>query len=453
MITGFVTFFTIVAVIGSILYGRRLIKTEKTDTVFGNPERTKGGMHWVVVGTSFLILSWLYYSWDIAKSFYPKSANELCQVAKVNESLLSLKYLFPIEERSHKSTALIKRENINISNKIIAIQNSPSLKNQDKEKFVSLLNKTRQTIPLLTNEKYLETKTETTINELTNRIKQLTVDFPKDSYPPTLSEEEENKRIEALKKQLGWGATGMEVPPLPESKKGLKFHTAAQELNEISDEFFSMRNHNPEYLKLLKEIKDEIKEYKNGLDDNQELEMDFIKEIKKLGERIQYESVFPPNALDGMEKAIRDFDEVQKKEQGNLRIKDILLFPAGTIVASGPTCAEDGPGRWLPNPSDTFRIFGDLLKPCVGFKMIPMIWYEMMGVNKIVGFVLPNWIADTVQKISSSHRHSPKLRTKQAGKFTKLSKPTGGRTKRVFLLHDWLLAVKLYQHSSFLYFK
>jgi len=123
MITGFVTFFSIVAVIGSILYGRRLIKTEKTDTVFGNPERTKGGTHWIVVGTGFLILSWLYYSWDIAKSFYPKSANELCQVAKVNESLLSLKYLFPIEERSHKSTALIKRENINISNKIITIQN------------------------------------------------------------------------------------------------------------------------------------------------------------------------------------------------------------------------------------------------------------------------------------------------------------------------------------------
>jgi len=394
MITGFITFFIIVAVIGSILYGRRLIKTEKTDTVFGNPERTKGGMHWVVVGTSFLILSWLYYSWDIAKSFYPKSANELCQVAKVNESLLSLKYLFPIEERSHKSTALIKRENINISNKIIEIQNSPSLKNQDKEKFVNLLNKTRQTIPLLTNEKYLETKTKTTINELTNRIKQLTEDFPKDSYPPPLSEEEENKRIEATKKQLSWGATGMEVPPLPESKKGLKFHTAAEELNSISDEFFAMRNHNSEYSRQLKEINDEIKEYKNRLDDSQELETKYIKEIHKLGRRIEYESIFPPKALDELEKSIRDFDVVQKKEQGAIRIKDILLFPAGTIVASGPTCAEDGPGRWLPKPSDTFRIFGDLLKPSVGFKMIPMIWYEMMGVNKIVGFFLPDWIAD-----------------------------------------------------------
>ena len=394
MITGTITIVIIFAVIGSILYGQRLIKTEKSDAVFGNPERAKGGIHWVVVGTCFLLFTWLYYSWDIAKAFYPKSANELCQVAKVNESLLSLKYLFPIEERSHKSTALIKRENINISDKIIEIQNSSDLKNQDKVIFVNLLNKTRQTIPLLTNNNYLETETKNTINELTNRINELKENFPKDSFPPRLSDEEENKRIEAVKKQLGWGATGMEVPPLPESKVGLKFHTAAQELNLISDEFFAMRNHHSEYLRLLKEIRDQIKEYKNALNDDQDLEMRYIKEIKKLGQRIEYESIFPPNALDEMENAIRAFDRVQKKEQGSIRIVDMLLFPAGTIVASGPTCAEDGPGRWLPKPSDTFRIFGNLLKPSVGFKMVPLLWYEMMGVNRIVGFILPDWIAD-----------------------------------------------------------
>ena len=394
MITGTITIVIIFAVIGSILYGQRLIKTEKSDAVFGNPERAKGGIHWVVVGTCFLLFTWLYYSWDIAKAFYPKSANELCQVAKVNESLLSLKYLFPIEERSHKSTALIKRENINISDKIIEIQNSSDLKNQDKVIFVNLLNKTRQTIPLLTNNNYLETETKNTINELTNRINELKDNFSKDSYPPRLSDEEENKRIEAVKKQLGWGATGMEVPPLPESKVGLKFHTAAQELSLISDEFFAMRNHHSEYLRLLKEIRDQIKEYKNALNDDQDLEMRYIKEIKKLGQRIEYESIFPPNALDEMENAIRAFDRVQKKEQGSIRIIDMLLFPAGTIVASGPTCAEDGPGRWLPKPSDTFRIFGNLLKPSVGFKMVPLLWYEMMGVNRIVGFILPDWIAD-----------------------------------------------------------
>jgi hypothetical protein len=45
--------------------------------------------------------------------------------------------------------------------------------------------------------------------------------------------------------------------------------------------FFAMRNHHPEYLRLLKEIRDEIKEYKNALSDDQELEMTYIKEIKK----------------------------------------------------------------------------------------------------------------------------------------------------------------------------
>ena len=394
MITGIFTFLLILAVIGSILYGRRLIKTEKIDTVFGNPERAKGGTHWVIVGTCFLMLTWLYYSWDIAKSLYPNSANELCQVAKVNESLLSLKYLFPIEERQHKSTAIIERENKNINQYIVEIQSSVDLKIQDKENFVSLLKKTQLMIPSLTEEKYLETNIKNIINELTNRIKQLTVNFPKDSYPPALSEEDELKRIEALKKQKGWGATGMEVPPLPETNTGLKFHTAALELNTISDEFFAIKNHNTEYLRQSHEIFAEINEYKDELDDSQELEKTYIKEIKKLVRRIDYASIFPPNALDEMENSIRDFDRVQKKEQGALRIKDALLFPAGTIVNSGPTCAEDGPGRWLPKPSDTFRIFVDLLKPSVGFKMVPMIWYEMIGVNRIVGFILPDWIAD-----------------------------------------------------------
>ena len=393
MITGFVTFFTIFAVVGAILYGRKLIKTEKTDAVFGNPERAKGGMHWVVVGSSFLLLSWLYYSWDIAKSFYPKSANELCQVAKAHESLLSLKYLFPIVERQHKSTAIIKRENINIKDKIILIQNDPNLKDQDKEIFVNILRDTKLMIPSLTDERYLEDETKNIINELTIRLNQITAEFSKDSYP-NLSEEEQNEMDKSLKKQLGWGTTGMEVPPLPESKRGLKFHAAAAELNSISDEFFEMRNHNPEYLRQSEVIFSEIKEYMDGLGDGPEL--DYIKDIKKLVRRIEYASIFPPKTLDELEKSIRAFDEVQKNEQGNLRIVDIFLFPAGTIVASGPQCSEAGPGRWLPKPSDTFRIFGEMLKPSVGYKMIPMLWYEMMGVNRIVGFILPDWIADVM---------------------------------------------------------
>ncbi len=406
MITGFITFFTIFAVVGAILYGRRVVKTEKSDAVFGNPERAKGGMHWVVVGSSFLLLSWLYYSWDIAKSFYPKSANELCQVAKVNESLLSLKYLFPIVERQHKSTAIIKRENINIEDKIILIQNDSNLKDQDKKIFINILRNTKLMIPTLTDERYLEDNTKNIINKLTARLNQLTANFSKDSYP-NLSEEEENEINEGLKKQLGWGATGMEVPPLPESKRGLKFHAAAAELNSISDEFFEMRNHNPEYLRQSESIFSEIKEYMDGLGDG--IELDYIKDIKKLVRRIEYASIFPPNTLNELEKAIRSFDKIQENEQGNLKTIDILLFPAGTIVASGPQCSEAGPGRWLPKPSDTFRIFGEMLKPSVGYKMIPMLWYEMMGVNRIVGFILPDWIADIMPGKYPVHNQDGKV--------------------------------------------
>jgi len=402
MFTKIITFLIFFAVIGCILYGRKLIKAEKVDAVFGNPERAKGGTHWIIVGSSFLLLTWLYYSWDIAKGFYPKSANELCQVAKVNDSLISLKYLFPIDERELKSTSRIKSENKNIKKLAIEIQSSTDIRDQDKDKLLNLIEKTKKTIPLLTNKKYLEPEVRNKIGELTNRILWLTEDFQKVSYPPIVSIEEENKRIEALKKQGGWGASGtaveqtIEIPMIPETKKGLKFDAAAKELKIISDEFFKLRNHNPEYKRAIKEIKDEIKKYRSGLDDTHEIASALAKDVLKIARRIEYASIFPPETLNAMEKSIIEFDNVQKKEQGSLRFVDIFLFPAGTIVSSGPSCSEQGSGRWLPKPSDTLNKFVLLLKPSVGFKNIPLIWYEMMDVSKIVGFILPDWIADII---------------------------------------------------------
>ena len=34
------------------------------------------------------------------------------------------------------------------------------------------------------------------------------------------------------------------------------------------------------------------------------------------------------------------------------------------------------------------------MNPNVGFKQIPLIWYEMMDVSKIIGFLIPDWFAD-----------------------------------------------------------
>ncbi len=401
MFTQIITFLIFFAVIGCILYGRKLIRTERVDAVFGNPERAKGGIHWVIVGSSFLLLTWLYYSWDIAKAFYPKSANELCQVGKVNDSLLSLKYLFPIEERQYKSTFVIKSENKNIDKLAKEIDNTEGLRTQDKNKLLNLINKTKKTIPLLTNENLLQNTNKIKINEINNKIIQLTKEFQKTNYPGE-SSEEKSKRIEDAKKEGNWGASGtaveqtIEIPIIPKTNKGLKFDAAAKELKIISDEFFKLRNHNPQYKKAMKEIKDEIKQYRSDLDESHEVASTYAKDILKVARRIEYASIFPPNTLEEMQKSLIEFDKVQKKEQGYLRFVDIFLFPSGTIVSSGPSCSEQGSGRWLPKPSDTLNKFVLLLKPSVGFKNIPLIWYEMMDVSQIIGFILPDWIADIV---------------------------------------------------------
>ena len=173
MLTQFITILIFVAVIGCILYGRRLIRTEKVDAVFGNPERAKGGTHWVIVGTSAILMLWLYYSWDIAKGFYPKSANELCQVAKINESLLGLKYQFPIEEREFKSTSIIKIENKNLVKIANEIKASPDLNDQQKTILVSYIDRTSKLIPFLTSEELMEMDTKIKLKEMTEEIKFL----------------------------------------------------------------------------------------------------------------------------------------------------------------------------------------------------------------------------------------------------------------------------------------
>ena len=404
MLTQIVTFLIFFAVIGCILYGRRLIKTEKVDAVFGNPERARGGTHWIIVGSSFLLLVWLYYSWDIAKGFYPKSANELCQVAKVNDSLLGLKYQFPIEEREFKSTAQIKKENKNLKATLNEIKFSEDLNLQQKTQLTDFINKTIQLIPLLTNEDLIENETKFKIDDITGKINLLTENFRKPEYPFE-TEQEANERLKAVSEQGDWGiikvqsGTGsientIEVPLVPETKRGLKFDAAAKELQIISDEFFKLRNHNPQFKDKIKELKDEIKAYRKNLDDTQEVASTYAKDIVKIARRIEFASIYPPNALNEMQNAIINFDVAQKEAQGGLRFVDIFLFPAGTIVASGPSCSEQGSGRWLPKPSDTFDKFMLMLKPSVGYKEIPLLWIELVDVSKMIGFILPDWIAD-----------------------------------------------------------
>jgi taurine transport system permease protein len=405
MLTQILTVLILATIIGSIIYGRKLIQTEKVDAVFGNPERAKGGTHWVILGSCTILLIWMYYSWDIARGFYPKSANELCQVAKVNDSLLALKYQFPIDQRELKSTAQIKNENENLRQLSAEIQNS-NVSAQQKEILIGFLNKTSQLIPLLTNEDLIENETKEKINEITGKINLLTENFQKPDYPFE-TEQQLQERLQAANDEGGWGIVKvdagsgsientLEVPLIPSTDKGLKFHAAAEEIILISEEFFKLRNHNSQFKNQIKEIKDQIKVYRDELSDSEEVASEYAKNIVKIARRIEFASIYPPNALDDLQKAVVNFDNTKNEIQGGLRLVDIFLFPAGTIVASGQSCSEQGSGRWLPKPSDTFNKFVLMSKPSVGYKDVPLLWIQLIDVSQMIGFILPDWIADII---------------------------------------------------------
>jgi taurine transport system permease protein len=405
MLTQILTVLILATIIGSIIYGRKLIQTEKVDAVFGNPERAKGGTHWVILGSCTILLIWMYYSWDIARGFYPKSANELCQVAKVNDSLLALKYQFPIDQRELKSTAQIKNENENLRELSAEIQNS-IVSDQQKEILIGFLNKTSQLIPLLTNEDLIENETKEKIIEITGKINLLTENFQKPDYPFE-TEQQLQERLQAANDEGGWGIVKvdagsgsientLEVPLIPSTDKGLKFHAAAEEIILISEEFFKLRNHNSQFKNQIKEIKDQIKVYRDELSDSEEVASEYAKNIVKIARRIEFASIYPPNALDDLQKAVVNFDNTKNEIQGGLRLVDIFLFPAGTIVASGQSCSEQGSGRWLPKPSDTFNKFVLMSKPSVGYKDVPLLWIQLIDVSQMIGFILPDWIADII---------------------------------------------------------
>ena len=393
MLTGFITILLLIAFLSAILYDRLVVKNRKIDAVFGNPERANGGYHWVLAGSCSILLLWLYFSWDIARSYYPQSANELCQVAKVRESVLGINYIFPIDQRTLKSTDFIERETKKINLLKIEINNA-DLNIKDKTQLLSFLTKSQLMIVALSDEKNLKKETQSKIDLVAEKLSSLILKFQSDNFPKEKSQEEREKRKKLLENQTDWGATGMEIPPYPVTKRGEKFESASIEMNVIVEEFFQIKNDHKKFIDLSLNLKNELKEFKNKLTESQTLERDYLRKISKISGRISRSNIFPSKSLDSVEKAVKEFDKVQKIEQGNLRVIDTFLFPAGTIVASGETCSEQGAGRWLPKPTDTLRIFLDLLKPSVGYKNFPMLWYQFIGFNEVIDFIVPDWLAD-----------------------------------------------------------
>ena len=143
----------------------------------------------------------------------------------------------------------------------------------------------------------MEDKTKVKIKEMTEQIRLLSFNFKKKDYPFE-TQAEKKERQKAVSEEGGWGiikvqsGTGsientIEVPLIPATDRGLKFHAAAEELKIINDEFFKLRNHNSNFKTSIKELKNDIKSYRNNLNDIDEVASTYAKDIVKIARRIE----------------------------------------------------------------------------------------------------------------------------------------------------------------------
>ena len=390
MIVGILFIVLIALLIGSIVYGRRLIRTEKTDAVFGNPSRALGGWHWIIAGVSTILLVWFYFSWDAARSYFPLAGNELCQVAKLNRAINPIRSAFPLDDRLLSGTKLLQRDYAQITSleKQLA---QIDFNDADRVELQSIISAMRDALAAQSNPQMSEPSLAGRFDDIAARIRQLTIDMSTDGYPGAV-DEAENAKAQA---QPAWGETSVELPPLSRTERGRVFDAASRMLVEISDDFVAIRNDGATITAQLEAIKTRYKNFQST-DNNDAQRKQLLKQIDRIYKRIDDGRIFPPQMTYTVEQALIALDHEQKRLQGSLRYINALAMPGGEILAGNRACSEQGSGRWLPKPSDTLRTFVRLADPDVGYKGIPLLWYKMKPVSEMLGFLLPDWLADLI---------------------------------------------------------
>ena len=183
------------------------------------------------------------------------------------------------------------------------------------------------------------------------------------------------------------------------------------EVTAISKDFIRIRNTGGSFDAQLEEIGSDLKALQKEAeestldDDEREARVLFLKQANKMFKRIDDGTIFPPQALDPVETSVRLFEAEASEQQGSLRLIDALAMPAGTIAAGNTSCSEQGSGRWLPKPSDTLGTLVKISNRDIGYKGIPMLWYEQKPLAEMLGFFIPDWVADLVP--GEYPRHKP----------------------------------------------
>lgn len=371
-------------------YGRRLIRSEKTDAVFGNPVRALGGWHWVISGVSTILLVWLYFSWDAARAFFPNAAGEMCQVAKVRNAVNPMRTVFPFESRLLRGTNIIDRENRQIDS-LIARMETNGMTDDERAALEPLVENIRAVMLSQAAPASLDAETQAAIDGIAERVNEVADNMAAENLPDGALAAAE----EASATQAGWGAsTRDEVPLNPTSKRGALFAAAAAPIKEIAKDFSKIRNQSPTFLAQIESLNEQVKAGEAAVQSAGA--KDFTKQLNKLLKRIDDGTIFPDGSLDKVESSLAKLDDVQKSKLGGLKWIDAIAMPGGTVAAGNTGCSEQGSGRWLPKPSDTIETLVRISDPAVGYKGIPLLWYKQKPLAEMVGFLIPDWIADLV---------------------------------------------------------
>ena len=395
MIVGILFLVLVVTLIWSVIYGRKVIRTEKTDAVFGNPERALGGWHWMVMGVGSVLVLWYWFSWDAARSYFPLAGNELCQVAKLNRAANPIRSTFPIgDNRQLQGTALLVRDNRELD-ALQARLDGMDFSDDDRATLFAIIADMRETMAAHADPQYFDPMVAGRMAEVAERIRSLAENMAESGYPGPADPE---MLAQALA-QPGWGETSVELPPLPMTDRGRKFDAAGVALEDIARAYREIRNDGPQLTARLKNIESRIQGFVVDADAPEEVVnagADFVKDLLKIYRRIDDGRIFPPAVTAAVEDALEQLYRVQRAQLGSLRWINAVAMPGGEILAGNRACSEQGSGRWLPKPSDTLKTFLRMAHPDEGYKGFPLLWYKMKPVSEVVGFLTPDWIADLI---------------------------------------------------------
>jgi taurine transport system permease protein len=381
--------------VASIVIGRKQAHRTAKDAVFGDPERTRGGWYWAVCGVAALMLVWFYFSWGMGRAFFPNAANELCQVAKVEEVLSPINAQLPIGSRYYKSTLLVAR-NADQLDELEKSFPAGAFSAEETTEIKAIMVQIRQLMANSSDPANVNPELRAELDRIAGKIHGLSDELRKgyERLSPT---------AEALA-QPKWGVTRDEIPILPMTPRGVLFDDVASQAGEVTEAFNKARNIIPANEAIIAEVQARIDAIKAANEAGSfepaiaSLREDYVKAMERIYRRLDDGTIFPADSLQSINDAIVGLNEASEDAMGGLAWTKALWLPGQGVVKSRTQCTEQGSARWLPKPTDVVATLLRLANPDVqgdgGYKGVPLLWWKWLPIADVVGFFVPDWIAD-----------------------------------------------------------